>query len=80
MTSLKTAWIILGSDHGSAEILSKKCRPNFDASTPDDMKFEVIYERFHFDGIAWQSMLIKEDGFWEAVANLDPNEFRAKLG
>jgi hypothetical protein len=80
MTSLKTAWIIFGSEQGSAEILSKKCRPNFQASTPNDMKFQVIYERFHFDGNAWQSTLIEEDGFWEAVANLDPAEICGKFG
>jgi hypothetical protein len=81
MTSLKTAWVILGSDQASAEILSKKCRPNFEGSKPgDDLKFEVIYERFHFDGRLWQPMLVQEDGFWEADRALDPREIRGKFG
>jgi hypothetical protein len=29
MTSLKTAWVILGRDQASAEILSKKMPPEF---------------------------------------------------
>lgn len=81
MTSLKTAWAILGREQGSAEILSKKCRPNFEASSPnEDLRFQVIYERFHFDGHSWQSMSLDEDGFWEDDHGIDPAEIRTKLG
>ncbi len=81
MTSLKTAWVIVASDQGPAEILSKKCRPNFAASSPNEnLKFQVIYERFHLDGSSWQPMLVEEDGFWEADRGLDAAEIRAKFG
>ena len=81
MTSLKTAWAILGSSQAASEILSKKCRPNFEERSADGhLKFQVIYERFHFDGTLWQPMLIQEDGFWEADRKLDPAEIRIKFG
>ena len=81
MTSLKTAWVILGRDQTPAEILSKKCRPNFEASSPNgDLTFQVIYERFHFDGTSWQPSLRNEDGFWEEDRGLDPAEIRGKFG
>ena len=81
MTSLKTAWVIVGSDLASAEILSKKCRPNFDTSSPNEnLNFQVIYERFHFDGSSWHPTLVNEHGFWEADRGLDPKEILAKFG
>jgi hypothetical protein len=64
MTSLKSAWIVSDGKKG-AEILSKKCRPNFDASTQSDMEFQVIYERFYFDGAEWKVLVFSESGFWE---------------
>jgi hypothetical protein len=78
MTSLKSAWIIIDGERGS-EILSKKCRPDFDSSTESEMNFQVIYERFYFDGVVWKGLLFSEPGFWEHEEGLDPNEFDLKF-
>jgi len=78
MTSLKTAWAIDNKEH-SAEILSKKCRPNFEASSGSSLDFQVIYERFSFDGSQWNTAVHQEAGFWEYEGVLDETEFRRKF-
>jgi hypothetical protein len=74
MTSLKTAWAIAPNGSGS-EILSKKCRPDFDKSDSDRMEFKVIHERFTFEDGSWHASLREQPGFWESIAPLDPKEF-----
>jgi len=80
MTSLKTAWAIVNKEK-SVEIPSKKCRPNFESSSPSTMEFPLIYERFYFESDTWNSELHKEAGFWECEGafDLDEAEFRAKF-
>lgn len=80
MTSLKTAWAIDNREN-SAVIISKKCRPDFDNNRKDisPMDFKVIYERFGFDGEAWQGDVHEERGFWESEKPLDEQEFRRKF-
>lgn len=80
MTSLKTAWAIVNKEK-SVEILSKKCRPNFESSSPSTMEFQLIYERFYFESDTWNSELRQEAGFWECEGafDLDEAEFRAKF-
>ena len=79
MMSLKTAWAIVNKDN-STEIVSKKCRPNFESSTSSTAEFQVIYERFYFDDDSWKSAFRQEPGFWEYEVALDETEFRRKFG
>jgi len=74
MTSLKTAWAIVPTNT-AAEILSKKCRPDFEKSSSGPMEFKVIYERFNFADGSWHTTLREESGFWESSTSLDPKEF-----
>ncbi|MEO8595476.1 MAG: hypothetical protein ABI759_19305 [Candidatus Solibacter sp.] len=74
MTSLKTAWAIVPTN-STAEILSKKCRPDFENSDSGTMEFKVIYERFTLEDGFWQTKLREQSGFWEFTASLDPKEF-----
>ena len=74
MTSLKTAWAIVPTNT-VAEILSKKCRPDFDKSDSGPMEFKVIYERFTFQDGSWHPRLREQSGFWEYSTSLDPKEF-----
>jgi hypothetical protein len=80
MTSLKTAWAIDNREH-SVEIISKKCRPNLEANSGSSLEldFQVIYERFSFDGDHWQTAVREEAGFWEHGGALDETEFRRKF-
>jgi hypothetical protein len=74
MTSLKTAWAIVPTD-AAAEILSKKCRPDFEKSNSGPMEFKVIHERFTFADGSWHAALREQPGFWETTTSLDPKEF-----
>jgi hypothetical protein len=74
MTSLKTAWAIMPTN-AAAEILSKKCRPDFEKSDSGLMVFKVIYERFTFEDGSWHTSLREQSGFWESSTSLDPKEF-----
>lgn len=74
MTSLKTAWAIVPTN-SAAEILSKKCRPDFEQSDSGSMEFKVIHERFTFEDGSWHTTLREQSGFWESEAPLDPKEF-----
>jgi hypothetical protein len=76
MTSLKTAWAIVPAN-AAAEIISKKCRPDFDKSDPGSMAFKVIHEQFAFADGSWHTTLREEPGFWEFTTSLDPKEFSA---
>jgi hypothetical protein len=78
MTSLKTAWAINNREH-SAEILSKKCRPSLERRSEQPTDFDIIFERFYFDGGHWKSEVHQETGFWEFEAALDAAEFRLKF-
>jgi hypothetical protein len=79
MMSLKTAWVI-DNHEPAAAILTKKCRPSFGKWNGDSMEFQVIHERFSFDGEHWNAELHKEIGFWEDEGDLDPEEFRRQFG
>ncbi len=74
MTSLKTAWAIVPTNSAS-EILSKKCRPDFEKSGSGPMEFKIIHERFTFEEGSWQMRLREQTGFWESLSPLDPKEF-----
>jgi len=74
MTSLKTAWAIVPTST-AAEILSKKCRPDFANRDSGPMVFKVIHERFFFQDGSWQTTLREQSGFWESTTSLDPMEF-----
>jgi hypothetical protein len=76
MTSLKTTWAIIPSNP-AAEILSKKCRPDFEKSSSESgqMEFKIIHERFTFHDGSWQAKLREQAGFWESLSPLDPKEF-----
>jgi hypothetical protein len=76
MTSLKTAWAIL-ERRLPVEIISQKCRPDFEKACGGD--FKVIYERIYFDADSWKSDLRQEDGVWESERPLDPQEFDLKF-
>jgi hypothetical protein len=76
---LKTAWAIDNKGQ-TTEILSKKCRPNFEGSTGSSLEFHVIYERFSIDGGHWKAELQQEVGFWEHQGALDPSEFHRRFG
>lgn len=78
MSSLKTAWAIIGKEN-PVEIVSKKCRPDFDGSTPSEMAFQIIYERFYFEDDSWKSVLRRESGFWEYEGILGPEEFQPQF-
>lgn len=74
ITSLKTTWAIVPTNTAS-EILSKKCRPDFDKSDSGSLEFKVIYERFAFQDGSWHTTLREQSGFWESGTSLDPKEF-----
>jgi hypothetical protein len=74
MTSLKTAWANVPTD-AAAEILSKKCRPDFEKRDSGPMEFKVIHERFTFVDGSWHATLREQPGFWETTTSLDPKEF-----
>jgi hypothetical protein len=74
MTSLKTAWAIVPGNT-AAEVLSKKCRPDFDKSDAASMEFKIIYERFTFQDGSWHTTLREQSGFWESTTSLEPKEF-----
>jgi hypothetical protein len=78
MTSLMTAWAIIGKEN-PVEIVSKKCRPNFEGNTPSAIEFQIRYERFYFEIDSWKSVLHQESGFWEYEGALDPKEFQSQF-
>jgi hypothetical protein len=74
MASLKAVWPIVPTNSG-AEMVSKKCRPNFDKSDSRSMEFKIIFERFTFQDDSWHTRLREQSGFWESVIALDSKEF-----
>lgn len=78
MTSLKTAWAVIDR-RPTAEVIYKKCRPNFRVAPQSELDFEVVWEHFYLEDDVWKMESHREPGFWEYEKALEPSEFRSRF-
>jgi hypothetical protein len=67
VSTLKSGWrLVPRADRRGKDILMVRCRPDFSASTSTDPpSFQLIFDRFSFEGARWVRHTRIERGYWE---------------
>lgn len=75
MQALKNEWKIkpISSARTALDVYEVSCFPDFDHSTDDDVKFNLTYRHYRFDGKQWEAQEKTQEGCWESGGNKFPD-------